>query len=152
DGLVEAPLLAHVLDLLRRRETTGEPERGVAVRDRLEDQERQDRDRDQNRDDRDEPLDDEAQHQCSMRTFARGSRASRTPSPKTLMPSTQATSIRPGTIVRWMALGIRRMPSEIIVPHDGFGSCTPAPRYDRPASVRIAFATISGMKTINVEI
>src|SRR6185312_4231328 len=150
DGLVEAPLLTDVLDLLRGGEPAGEAQRRVAVGHRLEDQERDDRDRDQHEEDGEQAPGDEPGHQCSMRTFARGSRASRTPSPKTLMPRTASTSISPGTSVRWIALGISRMPSLIIVPHEGFGSCTPAPRYDRPASSRIALAMMSGMKTMIV--
>ena len=39
-------------------------------------------------------------------------------------------------VERWLE------PSSIIVPHEGFGSLTPAPRYERATSVRIAFATI----------
>ena len=39
-------------------------------------------------------------HQRSIRTLARGSRASRTPSPNTFSDSTVSTSIKPGTIVR----------------------------------------------------
>ena len=34
----------------------------------------------------------------------------------------------PGTSTLWNAAGIVVIPSEIIVPHDGFGGCTPAPR------------------------
>ena len=38
--------------------------------------------------------------QCSSRILARGSSASRTPSPKTLSDNTVSTIIRPGTMVR----------------------------------------------------
>ena len=75
--------------------------RRVAVREHVEDQEGEDRDREQHEDHRDEAADDEASHsasQCSILTFARGSSASRTPSPKTLSESTVSTSIAPGTI------------------------------------------------------
>ena len=59
--------------------------------------------------------------------------------------------MRPGASVRWIAAGISRTPSEIIVPHEAFGACTPAPRYDSAASSRIAFARISGTNTMIVE-
>ncbi len=42
-------------------------------------------------------------------------------------------------------------PSLIIVPQDGFGGLTPAPRNESAASSRIAFATSSGKKTSSVE-
>ena len=43
------------------------------------------------------------------------------------------------------------MPSPSIVPHDGSGGCTPAPRNDSAASSRIELATSSGKKTRIVE-
>ena len=42
-------------------------------------------------------------------------------------------------------------PSAIIVPHDGDGGCTPAPRNDSAASSRIALATMSGKNTSSVD-
>src|SRR3954452_3934251 len=126
--MVVAPVLADGRHRLGGRLATRHPLRRIAVRDRLEDQEGEDRDGDQHHDHREEAADDEAAHQCSIRTVARGSSASRTPSPKMLIESTAITSIRPGTIVRWIALGISWRPSKIIVPQDGFGGWTPAPR------------------------
>ena len=46
---------------------------------------------------------------------------------------------------------MRSTPSSIIVPQDGFGGCTPAPRNDSAASSRIAFAISSVKKTTIVE-
>ena len=57
----------------------------------------------------------------------------------------------PGTIVRCGAVTMRWIPSSSMVPHDGFGGRTPAPRNDSAASSRIALATISGKKTTIVE-
>ena len=85
----------------------------------------------------------------SKRTLARGSSASRTPSPNTFRDSTVSTSIRPGTIVRCGAVAIRSMPSSIIVPQDGFGGRTPAPRNDSADSSRIALA-ISSVKNTRI--
>ena len=48
-------------------------------------------------------------------------------------------------------MAIRSTPSSIIVPHDGFGGWTPAPRNDSAASSRIALAIRSVKKTITVE-
>ena len=39
------------------------------------------------------------------------------------------------------------MPSAIMIPQDGSGGWTPAPRNDSAASSRIALATISGKNT-----
>jgi hypothetical protein len=63
-----------------------------------------------------------------IRPLARGSSASRRPSPKTLIDSTASTSMMPGTSTLWKAAGIVLIPSEIIVPHEGLGGWTPAPR------------------------
>ena len=61
--------------------------------------------------------------------------------------STVSTTITPGTIARYGAVMIRETPSSSIVPQDGVGGCTPAPRNESAASSRIALATISGKKT-----
>ena len=53
----------------------------------------------------------------------------------------------PGTIASHGAVAMRDWPSAIIVPHDGLGGCTPAPRNDSPASVRMLFAMISVKNT-----
>ncbi len=47
-----------------------------------------------------ESADDEAAHQCSILILARGSSASRTPSPKMFSASTVSTIMLPGTIAR----------------------------------------------------
>src|SRR5262249_24340528 len=124
DRLVETPVLADRVARLRRRVAAAEPDRPGAVRNRLGDQEGADRDREEHCDHREQPPDDEARHHCSILTSARGSSASRTPSPNTLIPSTARTSIPPGISVRCIALGIRRIPSPIIVPQEGFGGWT----------------------------
>src|SRR5579859_7500449 len=126
EGLVEPPLVADVVEL----SLAGEPARQAKLRVRqgVEDQEGEERDRDQHADHGERPAEDESAHQCSMRILARGSRASRTPSPNTLMPSTQSVSMIPGTNIVWTAAGSSRIPSPIMLPQDGFGGRTPAPR------------------------
>ena len=97
DGLVEAPLLADRLDLSRwwvaRRPSAraGSPP-GITLKIRNVSTEMANSTSTID----DEPPDDEAGHQRSTRTLARGSKASRTPSPKTLRASTASTSITPG--------------------------------------------------------
>ena len=54
-------------------------------------------------------------------------------------------------MVRCGAVAMRSTPSSIIVPQDGFGACTPAPRNDRADSSRIAFAISSVKKTTIVD-
>ncbi len=80
-------------------------------------------------------------------TLARGSSASRTPSPNTFSERTVSTSIAPGTIARCGAVAIRSMPSSIIVPQEGLGGRTPAPRKESAASSRMALAIRSVKKT-----
>src|SRR5438874_10229231 len=143
--------MPYLCELLGGRQAPADPQSRVAVGDRLEDQERQHRDDEQHAERGGQPADDKALHQRPMRIFARGSSASRTPSPNTLMLRTPSTSMMPGTSTRWMAAGMSLIPSEIMVPHDGLGGWTPAPRYDRPASSKIELARISGMNTMNVE-
>ena len=53
----------------------------------------------------------------------------------------------PGSRLSHGSLESTSWPSAIIVPHEALGGCTPAPRYERPTSVRIAFATISVKRT-----
>ena len=83
--------------------------------------------------------------------MARGSSASRTPSPNTFSDRTVSTSISPGTIVRCGAVAIRSTPSSIIVPQDGLGGRTPAPRNDSAASSSTAFAIRSVKNTSTVD-
>ena len=59
-------------------------------------------------------------------------------------------SISAGASNRCGELVISVTPSLIIVPHDGLGGWTPAPRKESPASRRIEFAIISGRKTMIV--
>src|SRR5579885_2056146 len=73
----------------------------------------------------------------------RGSSASRSPSPTKLMHSTASTIANPGgshshgrdssTVTDCAAFSM--------LPHDAVGGCTPSPKNERPASVRIAVAT-----------
>src|SRR5262249_27131970 len=146
EGVVEAQLLPDVLDVLGRCGAASNAERGVAARDLHEDQVRDEADRDQDEHRSDQAADEEG-NQCSSLTFARGSSASRRPSPKTLSESTVSTIMTPGMIASHGAVAMRSWPSAIIVPHDAFGGCTPAPRNDKPASVRILLAMISVKKT-----
>ena len=55
----------------------------------------------------DQPPDEEGDHQRSILTFARGSRASRSPSPNTLSDSTVSTIAMPGMIASQGAVTIR---------------------------------------------
>src|SRR5207245_10408195 len=104
---------------LGRRQTPADAQRGVAVGNRLEDQERQQRDDEQHADRGGQTADDEAPHQRPMRIFARGSSASRTPSPNTLMLRTASTSMLPGTSTRWTAAGLLMIRSTTTVPYAG---------------------------------
>ena len=61
-----------------------------------EDHEHEHADREHHEHHRDEPAGDEAQHQCATRSFARGSSASRTPSPSTFSASTVRAIASPG--------------------------------------------------------
>src|SRR6266545_2831091 len=116
-----------------------------------EDQEDNEADGDQHDAHADQPTDQECGHQCSTRTLARGSRASRRPSPKMFSERTVSTIAMPGVSVCHGAVRIRLWPSEMSVPHDGFGSWTPAPRYESAASSRMLFATISVKKTSTLD-
>src|SRR5206468_10009138 len=116
-------------------------------RDDDEDREHEHAHREEDEHRADQPSDDERQHQCSILTFARGSSASRRPSPKMFSETAVRTIASPGTIVSQGAVRIRTWPSEISVPHEGFGGCTPAPRNESAASSRMLFATISAKKT-----
>src|SRR5262249_28112523 len=124
---VEAPVVTDVGDVLVGRGAAGHTHRRVAARDDDEDQEDQEAHGDQHDDHADEASDDERGHQCSIRTFARGSSASRKPSPKMFSESTVSTIAAPGATVSHGAVVIRSWPSAIIVPQDGFGGWTPAP-------------------------
>src|SRR5205807_3251350 len=105
--------------------------RRVVTGDDLEDPEHDHRDREQERDRRQAAADEKPGHQVLMRTWARGSSASRTPSPRMLMLSTVSTSIAPGIRARCGVVSMIWIPSESRVPHDALGACTPAPRNDR---------------------
>ena len=75
---------------------------GIGVRDHVEDQEDDHRDREEHRDHSEYASGDESGNmaQCSSRILARGSSASRRPSPNTLSDNTVSTISKPGTIVR----------------------------------------------------
>ncbi len=99
-GFVESEIRADAGDQRRIGVLARDPCRRVRVRDDVEDQEHDHRDREQHRDHAEKAPGDESGHQCSSRIFARGSSASRRPSPNTFSDNTVAMIIRPGTIVR----------------------------------------------------
>jgi Uma2 family endonuclease len=67
----------------------------------------------------------------------RGSSASRSQSPNTLMANTVAMIARPGKTVSHQALAGYCRFSASVPPHGGVGGCTPSPKKLRPASARI---------------
>ena len=81
-------------------------------------------------------------------TFARGSSASRSPSPNTLSETTVMMIARPGANDSHGRVTIRVWPSAIIVPHDAVGGCTPAPRNESAVSSKMLLAMMSVKKTI----
>src|SRR5205807_9842343 len=99
-----------------------------------EDEEDDERDGEHHEDRADRPSDQERGHQCSIFTFARGSSASRRPSPNTFSASTVSTIARPGMIANHGRVTIRPWPSEISVPHEGVRGCTATPTHQRAAS------------------
>ena len=74
----------------------GDPRRRIDARRGEEDQEHEHADREHHEHHRDEPAREEEQHQCATRSFARGSSASRTPSPSTFSASTVRAIAIPG--------------------------------------------------------
>src|SRR5205085_11986563 len=75
-----------------------------------------------------------------MRRARRGSRRSRSPSPNKLTESTTSASAAPGAkIVHGARLRNSRL-CAIMLPQVGISGGVPAPRNDRPASIRIADA------------
>src|SRR5207245_3443296 len=118
ERLVERQLLLDVLDVLLRRGAAGDPLSGVPAGDDHEDQEDDEADGDQHEHHPDDAPDEEGEHQCSILTFARGSSASRRPSPKMFSASTVRTIAMPGTIASHGAVWMRSWPSEISVPHE----------------------------------
>ena len=96
DRLVEAELLADLGHRGGRGVAAGDRPRRVVARDDLEDPEHHDRRGEQQQDRGGRAPRDEPGHQVLTRTWARGSSASRTPSPTTLTLSTVSTSIAPG--------------------------------------------------------
>src|SRR5204862_1622583 len=144
---VEAPRVADVGDVLVIGILACDPYGGVAARHDDEDDERDERHGDADEDRPEDPPDEERHHQCSIFTFARGSSASRRPSPKMFSDSTVMTIARPGASASAGRVTIRSCPSAISLPHDGVGSCTPAPRNESPASNTMLLAMISVKKT-----
>src|SRR5206468_11473138 len=130
-----------------RRRPAGDALRRVAARDLEKDQIRDEADGDQDDDHPEHSPDKERHHlgprppQRSILTFARGSSASRNPSPKTLSEMTVMVIMMPGSRESQGSLESTFWPSAIIVPQAGFGGCTRAPRDERANSVRLAFAT-----------
>ena len=95
DRLVEAVTDADQMYLGRGGQPSGDQRRGVAAGQRDdEQQERDERDHEQQQHGQEQPSCEKAAHQ--LRTRARGSRASRTPSPKILIDITVRTSMIPG--------------------------------------------------------
>src|SRR5690606_13296713 len=84
---------------------------------------------------------------------ARGSRASRSPSPTRLKASTVITIARPGKVATLQAPIRLARPTETMYPQEGEGGWTPSPRKERPASSTIVLpiprvaATITGAST-----
>src|SRR5207249_767883 len=131
ERLVEAPLLADVRDVGREGVLARHSLGRVAARDEDEHDEDEQADHEQDGDHPEQPADDEG-GQCSILTFARGSRASRRPSPKMFSESTVSTIARPGISASHGAVWSWSWPSAIRFPHDGSGGRTPAPRNERP--------------------
>ena len=88
------------------RRPAGDALGGIAARDLDEDQVGDEADGDEHQNRTDQPPDEEGNHQRSILTFARGSRASRRPSPKTLRDSTVSTIAMPGMIASQGAVTI----------------------------------------------
>src|SRR5436190_5573792 len=151
ERLVEAPGLADVLDVLVVGGPARDAHRRISAGNDDEDQEDEEADDQQHEHHSEQASDREREHQCSILTFARGSSASRRPSPKMFSERTVRTIARPGTTVSHGAVVRRVWPSEMSVPHDGFGGCTPAPRNDSAASVRMLLAMMSVKKTRTVD-
>src|SRR5262249_7269744 len=107
EGLVEAPLLADVRDVLRQRVLAGHPRGRIAARDLDEDEEDEEADDEEHRNHSEQPANDEGAHQCcSIRTFEPGSRASGSESPKMLSDRTVSTIASPGIKVSHGAVWI----------------------------------------------
>src|SRR4029450_1993795 len=96
EALVEAPPLADVGDVLRQGILAGHPRGRIATRDLDEDDEDEEADDEHHRDHPEQPAEDERTHQRSIRTFERGSSASRSPSPKMFSDRTVSTIAIPG--------------------------------------------------------
>src|SRR5262249_55547849 len=150
---VESEVLAHGLQSLRRGVAPGDARRRVGARRREEDQEHEDADAEHHKQHLAQPFDDRAEHQVfRMRSFERGSRASRTPSPKMLSASTVMTMAMPGASATIGRVYSSSCPSWMMVPQLASGGCTPIDRNDRADSVSMLIAIISGTKTISVVI
>src|SRR6185295_3152580 len=79
-------------------------------------------------------------HAIYIRRAMRGSSESRSPSPTRLIASTAIASIRPGKKMIQGEIWKKARPSEITLPQLGISGGVPAPRKERPASMRIAEA------------
>ena len=97
--LVEPEVVAHRAQRLLVGVPSGDARGGVDARRGEEDEERHHADREEDEDHRQEAADGEAQHQSPPpRSLARGSRASRTPSPSTFSARTVTAIATPGAI------------------------------------------------------
>src|SRR5471032_162322 len=148
--LVEPEVLAHQAQRLligvSPRDAGGRVDSGR----REEDEERQNTDREEHEHHRHEPPGGEAKHQSNPRSFARGSRESRTPSPSTFSASTVTAIAMPGAMATAGRVYRSPWPSRMIVPQLASGGWTPIDRNESAASVSMSIASMSGKKTIAV--
>ncbi len=78
----------------------------------------------------------------------RGSSASRSPSPRRLLPMTTSVIAMPGYIINCGALRKNNRPSLSIVPHSGVGGCAPRPRKLTPEIASINAPSSSVARTM----
>ena len=97
DGPVEAEIVAHGGEHLRRGIAACDPGRRVGAGRREEDQEQDNRDAEHHEQHLAETAQQHGRHQPFTRSLAFGSSASRTPSPKTLRATTVITTAMPGS-------------------------------------------------------
>ena len=151
---VEPELVLHGGERRRGGVAAGDARRRVDARGREEDHVRQQADREQHEDHRDR--DGGRRRRTSAahdRSLARGSRASRSPSPNTFRVSTTSTIAMPGAIddprprvQHVLAVADDRAPARLRA------AARRSPRNDSAASVSIVVAIISGKNTITVVI
>ena len=137
------------LDLRLGRLTARHPHGRVAVRDHVEDQEREHRDGEHHEHHLDQPADDEARHPLVLQPDLgpRVERVAHAVAEHVQRQHGEHEHQRRARSSGAAPVAMRSMPSSIIVPHDGVGGRTPAPRNDSAASSRIALAISSVKKT-----